>query len=210
MANLIIKSSADNLVLQGSDASPAITVGATGTTTFAENATFSGTANVYGAGTFPTGMVLQVASDNYNASLETGGSATKLCEVSLVTKQANSKFFYTSCISVGGEGDADNIYLTVSKTAGTSAVESDDLPTDNLTPSTGTRAGKQYQSDNADINQYGMNSVCLSDLVVSTHAIAANITFGLWAKGGCYINRSWGRANTESGITTLSVMEIGV
>ena len=43
MANLIIKSSADNLVLQGSDASPAITIGATGTTTFAENATFSAT-----------------------------------------------------------------------------------------------------------------------------------------------------------------------
>jgi len=55
MANLIIKSSADNLVLQGSDASPAITVGATGTTTFAENATLSGTANNVGtvtAGTF--------------------------------------------------------------------------------------------------------------------------------------------------------------
>ena len=48
MANLIIKSSADDLVLQGSDASPAITVGATGTTTFAENATFSGTANALG------------------------------------------------------------------------------------------------------------------------------------------------------------------
>lgn len=42
MANLIIKSSADNLVLQGSDASPAITVGATGTTTFAESVTFAG------------------------------------------------------------------------------------------------------------------------------------------------------------------------
>jgi len=41
MANLIIKSSADNLVLQGSDASPAITVGATGTTTFAESVTFA-------------------------------------------------------------------------------------------------------------------------------------------------------------------------
>ena len=37
MANLIIKSSADNLVLQGSDASPAITVGATGIATFAEH-----------------------------------------------------------------------------------------------------------------------------------------------------------------------------
>jgi len=55
MANLIIKSSADNLVLQGSDASPAITVGATGTLTFAENVTMSGTANNVGtvtAGTF--------------------------------------------------------------------------------------------------------------------------------------------------------------
>ena len=54
MANLIIKSSADNLVLQGSDASPAITVGATGTTTFAENATFSGTANNLGTTTAGT------------------------------------------------------------------------------------------------------------------------------------------------------------
>ena len=56
MANLIIKSSADNLVLQGSDASPAITVGATGTTTFAENATLSGSANVYGAGVLNSGV----------------------------------------------------------------------------------------------------------------------------------------------------------
>ncbi len=54
MANLIIKSSADNLVLQGSDDSPAITVGATGTTTFAENATFSGTANNLGTSTAGT------------------------------------------------------------------------------------------------------------------------------------------------------------
>ena len=55
MANLIIKSSADDLVLQGSDNSPAITVGATGTLTFAENVTMSGTANNVGtvtAGTF--------------------------------------------------------------------------------------------------------------------------------------------------------------
>jgi hypothetical protein len=48
MANLIIKSSADNLVLQGSDASPAITVAAAGTTTFAENATLSGNCNIGG------------------------------------------------------------------------------------------------------------------------------------------------------------------
>ena len=54
MANLIIKSSADNLVLQGSDASPAITVATSGTTTFAENATLSGTANALGTVTAGT------------------------------------------------------------------------------------------------------------------------------------------------------------
>ena len=59
MANLIIKSSADDLVLKGSGGSSAITVGSTGTTTFAENATLSGTANVYGQGTFPAGHIIQ-------------------------------------------------------------------------------------------------------------------------------------------------------
>jgi len=69
MANLIIKSSADNLVLQGSDASPAITVGATGTTTFAENLTLSGTANVLGTAsgtlTLNAGSVLNHDAQKY-------------------------------------------------------------------------------------------------------------------------------------------------
>ena len=59
MANLIIKSSADNLVLKGSGGTSAITVEAAGTTTFAENATLSGTANNLGtvtAGTIATGV----------------------------------------------------------------------------------------------------------------------------------------------------------
>jgi hypothetical protein len=82
MANLIIKSSADNLVLQGSDASPAITVGATGTTTFAENATLSGTANALGTVTtgnisnsaivYPTGHIRFLAT---SALSNTGSSA---------------------------------------------------------------------------------------------------------------------------------------
>jgi hypothetical protein len=55
MANLIIKSSANDLVIQGSDESPAITVAAAGTTTFAENATLSGTAN--NLGTVATGVI---------------------------------------------------------------------------------------------------------------------------------------------------------
>jgi len=105
MANLIIKSSADNLVLQGSDASPAITVGATGTTTFAENATFSGTANNIGtvtAGTlgsavaFPTGMVIQkkvsqVNGDSSTTSTSFASFNTSL-RVSMTALQNNGKY----------------------------------------------------------------------------------------------------------------------
>ena len=59
MANLIIKSTADNLVLKGSGGNSAVTVAAAGTTTFAENATLSGTAN--NLGTVAT-MTLPTAS----------------------------------------------------------------------------------------------------------------------------------------------------
>ena len=77
MADLIIKpSSGNNLVVQGGDSSPAITVANTGTTTFAENATFSGTANNLGTATagtlssgvtFPAGHVIQV---KYNSATQ--------------------------------------------------------------------------------------------------------------------------------------------
>jgi len=74
MANLIIKSSADDLVLKGSGGNSAITVAAAGTTTFAQNATLSGTANNLGTSTagtlssgltFPAGHVIQTVSDSY-------------------------------------------------------------------------------------------------------------------------------------------------
>jgi hypothetical protein len=106
MANLIIKSSADNLVLQGSDASPAITVGATGTTTFAENASFT-TGNIgtlTSATTFPAGHVLQVVhtvkdstfSDNSNGFADiTGLSAT-------ITPASGNKVLVLCTINVGG------------------------------------------------------------------------------------------------------------
>jgi len=105
MANLIIKSSADNLVLQGSDASPAITVGATGTTTFAENATFSGTANNLGtvtAGTlgsavaFPTGMILQKKISHKCGQMTTTSTSFASFDtdlrVSMTAVQTNGKY----------------------------------------------------------------------------------------------------------------------
>ena len=114
MANLIIKSSADNLVLQGSDASPAITVGATGTTSFAENVTMSGTANNIGtttAGTYSgsfagnaglatakawvnfdgTGTPAARTNGSYNVS-SIGDRATGKFTVNFTTDMANTAF----------------------------------------------------------------------------------------------------------------------
>ena len=121
MANLIIKSSADNLVLQGSDASPAITVGATGTTTFAENATFSGTANNLGTVTattkFPAGHIIKIGTDT-NATTGAGvsvsgsvGSANthgyQLFNTSFTPLFANSKILLqTSSIFIGEESNS--------------------------------------------------------------------------------------------------------
>ena len=123
MANLIIKSSADNLVLQGSDASPAITVGATGTTTFAEPATISGTLGVTGnttlsgtannlgtvtagsiaggtitsATTFPAGHILQVKGTNANGNWGPISHANEFHlpnqDVTITTKGLNSNYF---------------------------------------------------------------------------------------------------------------------
>ena len=96
MANLIIKSSADNLVLQGSDASPAITVGATGTTTFAENATLSGTGNqitslgsvttgAMGSGvTLPAGHVVQLATVTSGTTESSGTSQNAFLDTPVV------------------------------------------------------------------------------------------------------------------------------
>ena len=121
MANLIIKSSADNLVLQGSDASPAITVGATGTTTFAENATLSGTANALGtvatgnisntAIVYPSGHVIKRST--YTQEEQTshvGGTATSYTdtgmEVAHTTARSSSDSyivyeFFTSMFNLG-------------------------------------------------------------------------------------------------------------
>ena len=65
MANLIIKPSAGgDLVIKSSDSSDAITVGTTGQTTFAENATMSGVTTLADAtitaGTFPSGHIINV------------------------------------------------------------------------------------------------------------------------------------------------------
>ena len=119
MANLIIKSSADNLVLQGSDASPAITVGATGTTTFAENATLSGTANALGTVTsgnlsntaivYPDGFVLQVQGSSDAAAVSSvTSSGTQISQAITLVDYANNDVLIvcTGYIVKDGGGDS--------------------------------------------------------------------------------------------------------
>jgi hypothetical protein len=92
MANLIIKSTANDLVIQGSDASPAITVGATGTTTFAENASFAG--NLAVTGTLPTGVP---KIDNFSYSVEDGpttSATNQIASYSFTPNRDSSRQLY--------------------------------------------------------------------------------------------------------------------
>ena len=126
MANLIIKSSADNLVLQGSDASPAITVGATGTTTFAENATLSGTANNLGTATagtlssgvtFPAGHVIQIENTLGYTNMNLDTAIDVAMEVTLSNVKASSHVYISYQVpflintgDTGSEGGEVYIY----------------------------------------------------------------------------------------------------
>ena len=173
-------------------------------------------------GTPEAGGVLQVGSDNYNSQTETTLSwednvRVKCAQITLVTKQANSSFFYTACCTGGGQGDPDNWQIKITKTAGSTAVVSDNLASDNLAPGNTTQAvgenekyKMQYFSDVQTNNQFQVQSINLSDLITSSHSLGTQFTFGLWISGGIYINRSENRANGDSGLTTLTIMEIGV
>ena len=126
MANLIIKSSADNLVLQGSDASPAITVGTTGTTTFAENATFSGTANNLGtvtAATIATGVHGKYVLEEHDHFLETAQTQSNTASQDninisgsqkiTVTPAANTDIIEFSFFIAAWMGGTGNQYMGV-------------------------------------------------------------------------------------------------
>ena len=131
MANLIIKSSADNLVLQGSDASPAITVGATGTTTFAENATLSGTANALGTVTtgnisntaivYPAGHIVQtVVHQNALTAAQSGTSfatGEKITMGTITPQYANSDILITGHTSVNADATSAYAFVDIYKNA---------------------------------------------------------------------------------------------
>ena len=114
-------------------------------------------------------------------------------------------------MALAGYGDADNSYVTVTRSTGT-ASNTDYLPADNRGP--GTQGGLQgYQVYSDDMGVVPTNSLftfTASDLVLDTHAAGLVIIFALYIAGGCYINRSLTRADTETGITSLTIFEIGV
>jgi len=166
--------------------------------------------------TFPAGHVLQVVSDNYNSQTE-ASSQVKVCDVELTAKQANSKFYYNFCTLLGGYNDPDNIDIRMTKTAGSTPGNTDYLPADNRGPGSGGQTygmiiynDVQVQSAHSGHVGYPVFTWGAADLIISSHAKDAVLSFAVWISGGCYINRSLNRANTETGITSLTIFEIGV
>ena len=160
------------------------------------------------------GHVLQTLSSNYNSQTE-ASSQVKVCDVELTSKQANSKFYYTFQTTIGGQGDLDNCYMRITKTAGATPDDTDYLPTDNRGPGeTGQDNGHIFYQDvmpaSASSAVYPVHTFSFSDLIVSTHAKDAVLSFAAWIYGGCYINRSENRIDRETGITALTIFEIGV
>ena len=112
MANLIIKSSADNLVLQGSDASPSMTVGATGTITFAENVTMSGTGNNIGTVTAGTiGSAVTPPANYIFKAYKTSTQSYTSGQWALVTWDADAHSSWNASTSKGFDL-TNNYYVT--------------------------------------------------------------------------------------------------
>jgi hypothetical protein len=165
---------------------------------------------------FPAGHVLQVVSDNYNSQTE-ASSQIKVCDVELTAKQANSKFYYNFCTLLGGYNDPDNVDIRMTKTAGSTPINTDYLPADNRGPGTaGQTSGLTIYCDVQVMSAYSahvgyvVSTWGAADLILSTHAKDDVLSFAVWISGGCYINRSLNRANAETGITSLTIFEIGV
>ena len=180
--------------------------------------TFSGT--IGNSATFPAGIVLQTVFDNYNSQTETNSSTKiKVCECAFTTKKANSKLAYWSSAFIGGRGDSDNVNLVILLGTGTTQSSFDSsryLPTDNRGAGTqGQTNGKQIY---LDVTREGEGSTYpnleiggtfnTSDVITTSYAKDTQIVLSMWIWGGCHINRPDGRANVETGITSLIVQEI--
>ena len=199
MADLIIKpSSGNNLVVQGGDSSPAITVGVTGTTTFAENATLSGTANVYGAGTFPAGHVVQTIM-HVNTSQVTAISITSFDTTNKMVMGTFTPLFASSDILLIGT-------IASMNTANSAIVYIDFYKNASDVTETGNITGKTQgliQSDDAGVWQ--TSGISYLDPVAENSTSEKTYGFSLRSEnsgGSAYIGYG---SNTY---TTLIIQEI--
>ena len=221
MANLIIKSSADNLVLQGSDASPAITVGATGTTTFAENATLSGTANVLGTinstgTTFPAGHVLKFERGFLSTQASSGSGAspgtTTGLAVTITPSSASNKIALSVNLGAVGSTSGGTVAFNIwsSLTSGIIGVG---------TGITGNEVGSGFRTGtswNGDTTHSFGASWGFVDFPTTWSSGSITYTLYMWREAGtAYINRSANYVDTAYAYgvrvsSTITAMEIQV
>ena len=215
MANLIIKSSADDLVLQGSDASPAITVGATGTTTFAENATLSGTANNLGTATagtlsssvtFPAVHVVQTTTSSYGTTKTIIAGSSGTYNSTVVTGQITPLYDDSSIIinanfncQIEGESSGDCGYALKWYKSGTGIT--DGFPAEinmgdnvtNQTHSTFYRYPVQYDSmsDNYGISLINNDCETTNTLTYTLYASKYDVDDKLHVGSTQWNNTKW-------------------
>jgi len=175
----------------------------------------SGTPTIQSGVGFPAGMILQTVRDNYTSTAETSSSYLKILELPLTTKKANSKLAFWLSITIGGVGDSDNLRLNMTLETGATAnnpSSSNYLPSDNRGGNTnGQNNGFQLWLDVMDQgtqDSYYLHTYSVNDVITTSYAKDTQITMGTFVSGGCYINRSANRANSETGLTTLMVQEI--
>ena len=167
MANLIIKpTSGGSLVLQDEGGDAAVTVGTTGSATFAQNATFSGTANNLGtvtAGTMGTGIT-------FPSGTRVGGTILKNLDhtVAHISSSTNDSYLNTG---ISGS------YAPVKSSSATYLLVH-------------FRTGMQQYGTNVMMTDCTMN-----DTDTTTFALGDGMGTGVYGSGSVYTNRQQGSNN---------------
>ena len=213
MANLIIKSSADDLILKGSGGNSAITVGASGNTTLAGTANNLGTST---AGTFTSGVTFpagHVINTYCVAKLDVQTFADELLRADITgllieditPKNSSSKFLVRFDVTYWGHDIAMNIERKIA--SGSYAI---------IQPPTGL-SGSRWPSHSGGGHRgiYDMNSASMTllDAPATASDVHYKITLNNCPATGPdgYINRASTMetgANDEQGVSTITVQEI--
>ena len=190
MANLIIKPASNgSLILQDEGGDAAVTVGTTGSATFAQNATFSGTANAIGtvatgnisnsAIVYPAGHVVRTShTSSLNSSAHVSSSSSTvaatgiICSTPATTGSNYNIIRFDSSCHHGTSESSDYWALYASKNGGAYAL---------------LHANELQTKGNSDHDTFGMTFIDTAGLTAGTNLYQIYI---ICTSGTFYLNHS--------------------